>query len=238
MEEKLEKISLLIGKNVISIYEGENLGIIQNVVFDDKFNKIILLELFDEQSEKEFVIETKYIFSVNDVVIIKNKDCLIEKNNIDIKSKNPTNFGVYDIEGKYIGKITDIKLDEKFNTSCFELNNGKTFTQHELLNVGKNVAILQPAKKNKISDFKSKPKFLTNNKKNTMVTIEATNRITSPKKVLTDNYSFLIGRKLDKNIYSENKQLIAKKHSTITPQIIDIASQNGKLKELTNSSLT
>ena len=67
---------------------------------------------------------------------------------------------------------------------------------------------------------------------------EQPKQIVVPKKMLTTSFDFLIGRKVGQNLYAENGQLIAKKQSKITNHIIDIASQNGKLKELTTYSVT
>lgn len=236
----MEKVSLLVGKPVVSVFEGKMIGYVNNVIFDNKFSKIDWLQFFDEESESEYIISTKDIYSLVDVVVIKNSDCVFLKNTLDIDAKNPVNFSVFSVEGKKIGKICDILLDEKLKTTCFEIDNKTSLNLHQFLNIGKNVAILKTKKQNKLSNFKSKTKIKVQNlNQNNIVTIEKIkNKITSPKKILTDNYSFLIGRKLDKNIYAENNQLIAKKQSTITSHIIDVASKNGKLKDLTNSSIT
>ena len=241
LEDNLEKVSLLIGKSVISIFDGEMIGFVKNVVFDKTFSKIEWLEIFDENSDKEYYLNTKDIYSLADVIVIKNNDCLYLKQTLDIDAKNPINFSVFTTEGKKIGKIADVEIDKKLKTQFFIISD-KNIALNKILNIGKNIAILQPEKLTKLSIYKSKAKFSANHsKKNNLVTIENKilnrNKITVPKKVLTDNFSFLIGRKLDKNIYTDNKQLIAKKQSIITSQIIDIASKNGKLKELTYSSV-
>ena len=233
---------MLVGKPVVSIYEGKMIGFVKNVIFDVKFGKIDWLELFDEKSENQFVVATKDIFAVDDVITTKNDDCIFQKSLVDLEEKNPMNFPVFSTEGKSVGKIVDIELDDKLKTSCFVLNNGEKIMPNQMLNIGENIAIIQPEKTTKLSYFRPNSKILANaTKTKNLVTIEnksfSQNKITVPKKVLTDNFNFLIGRKLDKNIYADNRQLIAKKHSIITSQIIDVASKNGKLKELTFSSI-
>lgn len=238
---KLKKISVLVGKPIVSIFEGKMIGYVKNVIFDDKINKIDWIEFFDEENENEFVISAKDVYAIDDIITIKNNDCVIPKNIVALEEKNPINFSVVSVDGKNVGKIIDIELDDKLKIDCFVINNNSKILPNQMLNIGKNIAVLQPEKTTKISHYKPNTKIFTKNvKTNNLVTIENKsfnqNKITVPKKILTDNFSFLIGRKLDKNIYTDNKQLIAKKHSIITSQIIDVASKNGKLKELTYSS--
>ena len=241
LEDNLNKISMLVGKPVVSIFEGKMIGYVKNAFFDDKFTKIDWLELFDKESENEYVIATKNVYSLDDIVVIKNTDCILQKETIELNKKSPVNYPVFSTNGKNCGKICDIVFDEKFKTVCFEIDKDTTYKPNQFLNIGQNVAIIQPQKQTKLSNFKSKPKIATKNiSANNIVTIQnnTQNKISSPKKILTDSYDFLIGRKLDKNIYADNKQLLAKRNSIITSNIIDNASKNGKLKELTNSSIS
>lgn len=50
--------------------------------------------------------------------------------------------------------------------------------------------------------------------------------------MITTNYEFLIGRKIERNIYSQNRELIAKKNSKITTNTINLARMFGKTREL------
>lgn len=215
------------------------LGIINNVLFNDNFSKIEWIEFFDDNNDFEYIISAKNIFYIDDAVIIKNCDCVLNATTVAFEKRNPVNFSVFSTTGKNFGKIVDVELDDKLCVHFFVLQNESKILPNQILNIGKNVTILQPEKSVKISNFKTKHKIPVQNIQNSVVKIENIhkNKITNPKKILTDNYSFLIGRKLDKNIYAENKQLIAKKQTVITSHIIDIASKHGKLKELTNSSI-
>lgn len=53
---------------------------------------------------------------------------------------------------------------------------------------------------------------------------------------LTANFNFLVGRKMEKNIYSQNKELIARKNVKITQEIINKAKLHCKLRELVKYS--
>ncbi len=72
---------------------------------------------------------------------------------------------------------------------------------------------------------------LTNDKQNNYKAILA------PINVLSNNYDFLIGRKVNKNIFANNKELIIKKNFKIMHKHIELASTYNKLRELVNYSI-
>lgn len=235
LEDKLYKISSLVGKPVVSIFEGHMVGYVKNVLFDEKLKKINYFEFFDEE-ENEYLVTSKDIYAIDDAIVVKNCNCIMPKDTVDLKEKSPVNFLVFLTNGKKIGKICDVEVDKKLKTLCFEIDNKTELSTNQILNIGKDIAILKTNNMTKLANYKPKNKIITQKiATDNIVTIQ--NKITTPKKLLTDNYRFLIGRKLDKNIYAQNNQLIAKKQTLITSNIIDIASKNGKLKELTNSSI-
>ena len=148
-------------------------------------------------------------------------------------------YKVYTQTGKFIDKVFDIEFDDKLNVKNIYLKDQNVLDKKMVLSIGKNVIIQKENKSTKISSF-APNKVKTENGSNLVEIMETeqTKQIVVPKKVLTTSYEFLIGRKVGQNLYAENGQLIAKKQSKITSHIIDIASQNGKLKELTTYSLT
>ena len=241
MEGKLEKFSKLIGKIVVSIYDGKILGMINGAFFDKKCEKLEWINFFDDESQEEYFVMTKNIFSMGDAVMLKNADCMHPQDAIFDAGINPINFIIFSVNGKENSKISDVNFDEKFCTINFETSSGISFAPKDFLNIGKNVAILKDNSNTKLSNFKTKVKIQApkdaQNQKVKIFDEENQAQIAVPKKILMQNYNFLIGRKLEKNIYADNKQLIAKKQSKITPQIIEVASKSGKLKDLTNSSI-
>lgn len=58
----------------------------------------------------------------------------------------------------------------------------------------------------------------------------------STPQTITTNFNFLIGRKMEKNIYSQNKELIARKNVKVTQDIINKAKLHCKLRELVKYS--
>ena len=243
----MKKISELLGKPVISIYNGNIEGFINNVFCNDKLTKIEYLQFFDDENQGEKLSSIKNIYHIGeDAITIKNNDDVFVENTIMNVGINPINFDLYTINGKKVSKISDVEFNDKFAIKNIICQDGQTLSSKQILKLGKNVAIKSESKNAvKISNFKSKAKIL-NSDSHQNIKVEIQNELPLipkskisplPKKLVTGGYEFLIGRKVDKNIYSDNKELIIKKQSKITSAIIDVASKNGKLKELTTSSI-
>ena len=239
----MEKISNLVGKPVVSIYEGNIEGYVKGVFVDRELSKITMLSIFDDESQIEkFVNLIDLVTLGDDAVMIKNNQNILLNETFAVEDANPIGFKVFDIEGKYFGKIADVEFDENLTLQSIVLQDKQILNKSNVLKVGKNLIIKSIENKVKISKFKPKTRIFDKKQKNVKVEIQEDSTQKKPtraypKKVLTRGYEFLIGRKVGRNIYTENNQLIAKKQSKITSQTIDTASQNGKLKELTTYSV-
>lgn len=238
----MENILKLLGKPVISIYNGNLQGYVKNVLVDKKFEKILWLEIFDDESQDEKLVDMKSVFSLNnDAVMTKNDENTYIYNTINANCINPIGFKVYCLNGKYDSKIADLFFDEKLKINSILLQNGSTLLTKNIFNIGDNI-VIKSEQNVKLSNFKPKAKIrIENNVVDQKIEAMDSKNVSTikahPNKILTAGYEFLIGRKVGQNIYSETKQLLIKKNSKITGQIIDIASQNGKLKELTTYSI-
>ncbi|HAJ77827.1 MAG TPA: hypothetical protein DCO89_02015 [Clostridiales bacterium] len=237
----MENVLKLLGKPVVSIYNGTLEGFVKNILVDKKLKKIAWLEIFDDENQDEKILDATNIYALNnDAIMIKNNEKLYVANTIDTNCINPIGYKVYNINGKYENKITDLVFDEKLYVKSIVLQDDLLLDEKSVLNVGNNI-IIKTDETVKIQYFKPKSKIkLSINKEEKVEALEEKNAViikSHPNKILTAGYEFLIGRKVGQNIYSETKQLLVKKNSKITNQIIDIASQNGKLKELTTYSV-
>ena len=243
----MKKISELLGKPVISIYNGNIEGYINNVFCNNRLTKIEYLQFFSDENQEEKLSPIKNVYCVGeDAITIKKSEDVFVENTIMNIGINPINFDLYTINGKKLSKISDIEFNDKFAIKGIICQDGQTLSNKQILKLGTNAAIKsEPKNTIKISNFKSKAKIL-NSDSHQSIKVEIQNELPLipkskvsplPKKVVTGGYEFLIGRKVDKNIYTDNKELIIKKQSKITGAIIDAASKNGKLKELTTSSI-
>lgn len=235
----MKTVSNLIGKPILSVYEGRIEGYIRNILFDKKMNKICILQFFDDITQEEKIIEFKNIYHIGqDAIITKNSNCVLLDTISDDNFVSPINKDVYNTSGEKVGKVIDVFLNEKNEVENLCLQNQNTLSVSEILNVGKNV-ILQKCKNVTLSQFKSKAKIIKESGEKIKVEIQQT-PITAPKtpkKLVSGSIDFLIGRKLTKNIYADNGELLAKKQTKINNVILDLICKNGKLKELTINSL-
>ena len=236
----MERITKILGKPVLSIYDGEFIGYIKNVFVDEKLRKVLWLCIFDDNTEEEKIISPKGVYSFEgNAVMIKNKADIFLAGTIITKDISLIGYKIYSLDGTVTGKITDIEVDSKLYITNIFQQNDEQFDKTTVLKIGNSIIIQKNSKTDKLNDFRPRQISdlqISNNRKVVALKEQNQNKI-QPTKLLTDGYGFLIGRKVGQNIYSENGTLLAKKQSVITAHLIDTASQNGKLKELTTYSL-
>ena len=236
----MENVSKLLGKPVINIYDGVLEGYIKNILVNTKLEKVVWVEIFDDNTQEDKIINIKDIYYLNnDAVMIKNNSNVFIAETVNTSCINPIGYKIYTLEGKYQNKVADLIIDDKNKINKILLSDGEKLEYYSILKVGNGIIIKKEKKNMKITNFKPKSISSLNNWPEQSVEI-MNNTIqisTNPKKLLATGFEFLVGRKVGQNIYSENKQLIIKKQSKITPHIINIASKNGKLKELTTYSI-
>ena len=266
------KITEILSKPVVSILNSKTEGIIKNAIFDKNFKRLKWLVMFDNNEHlEEKTLNINNIFSCgeNAVIIKDGQDLSLEASCVKIGEKYlPINNNVYTYLGKFIGKVNDIVLDDKYYIKSLIINN-EEININEIITCGENVVIIQDnVKKLNIKNIKRKKKSEVNilnlktnkeqvvnilNENNNEITenenneplfeTEETKKVkyvlnecaTLPKTFIANN-ELLIGRKLEKNIYSQNKELIAKKNSKITSDTINKAKMFYKLRELTKYS--
>ncbi len=240
MEVDLENISKLLGKPVINIYDGNLEGYVKNVLVDANLKKVVWAEIFDDNTQEDTILSFKDIFCLNnDAIMIKNNSGVLIAETVDTLCINPIGYKIYSLDGKYEDKVLDIVFDEKYKITKILLTDNRVLEHENILKIGNGIIIKKENRHVNISAFR--PKTMINTAIQTEQTVETLDNkkplSSNPKKLLATGFEFLIGRKVGQNIYSENKQLIIKKQSKITPHIINLASQNGKLKELTTYSI-
>lgn len=103
----------IIGKKVISLYECEFIGTVNNIYLNKKRNKIVIFEIINNNDEKQF-LSTNDVFSLNDAVIIKSSQNLITEFEFDFNSVSPVliNKEVFSEKGSYFGRVRDIVLKD------------------------------------------------------------------------------------------------------------------------------
>lgn len=233
------KVSEIISKDIISVYEGQTIGTIKNITFNHNLTKVDKFILFHDEAEATSCIEKNNIYALSeDGLMVKN----ISK--IDFFSEtenNPLNKKIYSISAVDYGKISDIFLDEKCNVIKIVTTKQKEFLPTDILKFGDYVCIINDKEsKVKISSFKPKTKFSTPTiLENIQVKIfnmeenqeQEVQPPPLPQRITTDLQN-LIGKKVSKTILGRNNELIIKQYGVISKQTIEKAKIHNKTKDL------
>ncbi len=235
----MSKVSNIISSYVVSVYNGQIEGIVNNILFNNKKQaKYLVISQNDEQF---LVLETKDIYKTGEgAVIIKNSDVLSLMESSELKMKecfSPINSIVVSIDGNYIGHVSDIELDNKYNIKNFIVD-GQVFELNKVINISESAIIINTLDiKTSLSKFKSKTKIVMGNERITNQTVSVmSNQTILPNRTML-NYNFLIGRKVSKDILNFNGEIIIKENQTVNSKVLDIARINGKLRELIKVSM-
>lgn len=235
----MSKVSNIISSYVVSVYNGQIEGIVNNILFNNKKQaKYLVISQNDEQF---LVLETKDIYKTGEgAVIVKNSDVLSLMESSELKMKecfSPINSIVVSIDGNYIGHVSDIELDNKYNIKNFIVD-GQVFDLNKVINISESAIIINTLDiKTNLSKFKSKTKIVIGNERITNQTVSVmSNQTILPNRTML-NYNFLIGRKVSKDILNFNGEIIIKENQTVNSKVLDIARINGKLRELIKVSM-
>lgn len=235
----MSKVSNIISSYVVSVYNGQIEGIVNNILFNNKKQaKYLVISQNDEQF---LVLETKDIYKTGEgALIVKNSDVLSLMESSELKMKecfSPINSIVVSIDGDYIGHVSDIELDNKYNIKNFIVD-GQVFDLNKVINISESAIIINTLDiKTSLSKFKSKTKIVMGNERITNQTVSVmSNQTILPNRTML-NYNFLIGRKVSKDILNFNGEIIIKENQTVNSKVLDIARINGKLRELIKVSM-
>lgn len=251
-------LSELKNLSVLSLFEGELLGVVDKLYFDKKLRKLIELELIGE-NDTRLLLPTKNIYHIGkNAITVKNNQAVSLKVEESELNPAPLDFKAYSIKGEYLGVIKEMNLTDKFLTEKFALDNNSTLEIKGLASSGKNtiifydqtskvnVAKFVPVKTPKI--FKSKrgvtakvlPIETDFNFKNENQTTQVDSvNLSEPKNAVViekpkenQNAEFLLGRVCSKDIFNFNNELLIKAHSVVNKKNLKEINKYGKLREL------
>lgn len=298
----MKKITDFLGKPVLSLYESTTQGIIKDCLFDKNFKKLKYLVLFEDgELQEEKILNVANIYSLGEnAIIIRNSMELKDSSVLCNETSNAINNSAYNTNGKFLGVVSDLIIQDNFNIEKVILSNGVEIENNLILNSGKDIIMIKDENSSiKLCNFKSKTTI--NNKEtynkikvqimkpeqsakpeqisqtetlqnlsigqtetlqsnqdiqsqsnnSTIISTENTqtnNTLSLSEKqskkqrtiltedclptISTTKVNFLIGRKVSKNIYSFNHELIIKKNTRINEKIILLAKTHSKFKEL------
>ncbi len=250
----MNKLSNILGRPIISLYNGQIEGTIINASFDKKMQKIKYLLILNEPIETTTddvlneikVLPTKEVYNIGqDAIVVRNNSCISNYSSLEpnIQYMNPINAEVYTVLGTRLGKILDINFDDSFNVISCAIDNDTNILIEKLAVLGDGLVLMQDKdkvvsinrfniKKPKIKETNEPIKILRNDISLDKHTINLDKMPTALPLKITGSADLLLGRVVTQTLYNHSKEIIAKKGSIITANTIKSAKQNGKIKEL------
>jgi len=165
METIIIKVSELLGKPVISLLNAETLGIAGDIVFDSKMLTAKAIKILQDDNDNEtetLYIELKHIkdLLLDALCITHKKLTKSEWHGNRLDAKNPINASCYNQDGKKLGTVRDVVLDdfkvteiviEETETNNFIILTPATLLSHSKDNLifndtGKPIKIIAPKK--------------------------------------------------------------------------------------------
>lgn len=230
----MHKISEIISKSVLTLFEGENAGTVNSFLLDEKQNKIKGFFVFNDESEIVNFIQAKDVFAIgNTCLTIKNLNKLRPSFNLN-QDIQIINQEALTIAGDSLGKIKDIYFDNEFSVCSYETSSGVILSPTCLLNIGRDAIFFDIDNINiSISKFKPKSKIEIANFPEIKVSIleDEEEKIAVPSKnsqipIISGNFdeSSFAQTKIINNPTIQNKISVPRKQQILFPQKATAAS--------------
>lgn len=228
--------------SILSLYEGELIGVVNKLYFDKKLKKLLFIELINDDGIK-MMLATKNIYNIGkNAITVKNNQAVSLKIESQELTSCPIGSKAYSINGEYLGLIKEMSFSDKFLTEKISLDNNNILDIENLASCGKNTVIFYDQNSkiniNKFTPQKSPKTFKTEEVATAeILPFDQTSKPT-PQLVkensqpTTQNSDFLIGRKCTKDIFNFNNEILIKCNSVITKKNLKDINKFGKLREL------
>lgn len=223
--------------SVLSLYEGELLGVVDKLYFDNKLKKLLEIELIGEDGVR-LTLPTKNIYHIGkNAITVKNNQAVSLKTGENELCLCPVGSKAYSIMGEYLGTIKEICFTEKYLTNKISLDNNTSLEINQLASVGKNTVIFYEDTKVDLKKFT--PNKTPKTFKNENVQVAQIMPVELPKeevevfkKPTIQQTNFLLGRVCTKDIFNFNNEILIKAHTIINKKHLKEINKFGKLREL------
>ncbi len=245
----MKRLSDYLGRQIINLAAAKEEGVIINGILDDKLKRLAYFVIVNEENyeETELFAPLKAVLQGTDILYIKDCKCLEQLDPKYIKS--PLKARVFNSDGELVGNVNDIIFDDKGNCTSLQLENGE-IPQSEVIIASSSIVTVKGLQK--IRATRKKLAAPAPAVSETMNVSEATvlpplalngpdeiekhiENAEQPPRIIAD-YSFLLGRKVIKNIRSHDSKVLIAENTVINDAVVKTASINGKLVELTINS--
>lgn len=233
------KVSQLITLPIINIYNLKIEGHVENVVFNHNKKTLELLKIYDESLETYKAIKFQDIYSItNTAIFIKNASKITLYENAEYlfnNLSNPINTPAFLLNSNKLGAISDISINQKGLIENIIINNAE-YSANKIVGFSNDLLLLSDTPIN-LKKFKPIPLKIKQviTQQNTQPVVSILNSTITPKREITDQ-TFLLNRKVLKDIKTPNGEIIVRQNSTVTMSTINKVKYYGKLKELAFNS--
>lgn len=228
------KVSQLISLPVINIFNLKIEGYIEKTYFNTEQKRLEYVKVYDETSDIYKTVKFNDILSIsNSAIFIRNssKITLFENTEYLIeKLASPINAQTFILSEDYVGNLTEIFIDNKGVITSLIVND-KEYSPCNIIGMSNSLILLSLNKKisiNKYKPYTKKIKSPSTHIGEPIVTI-LNSQITTQKET---NYSFLLNRKILKDIKNQNGEIIAHQNTIVKTSTLNKLKYYGKLKEL------
>ena len=215
------KITELAGKKLIDVNTARDLGAITGVAWSKSPLGCAII------TDEGRYTATK-IFSVKDAVSVLDPQ--------PAENYEELNLGkiAYDTTGKYLGKLSEVELNNTLKIGSAHLddgtvaNRGKIYAVGDVILIRARTPVTKPAADSKITKAKSE-------NEQTESAAGKTKKLTTARWLQNRRYgdfSFLIGKTVDKNITNFQGELMIKQGQKVSNTTLRQAKVSGKLIEL------
>ena len=222
--------------SVLSLFEGELVGVVDKLYFDKKLKKLMELELIGEDGVR-LTLPSKNIYHVGkNAITIKNNQCVSVKVDKSDFVPCPVQSKAFSINGEFLGVVKELSFNDKFFTEKIVLDNEAVLSSTDLASFGKNTIVFYD-KSAKIDVKKFNPeKAISNGKviENDHVQQSQPDQPKTEKQqnIKVQSAEFLLGRICTKDIFNFNNELLIKAHSVVNKKNLKEINKFGKLREL------
>ena len=206
------KITELVGKKLIDVNTARDLGMTRGIAWSKQALSCAIIT-------DEGCWSAERIFSVKDAVSV------VEPKLVENYDELTLGKLAYDTTGKYLGKLAEIEFGNTLKIGYAHLDCGTPFTRGKLYALG-DVLLIRARTPTKTARKKTKtPNEQPPKSKKLTTALWLQNR-------RYGDFSFLIGKTVDKTITNFQGELMIKQGEKVTSTILRQAKVSGKLIEL------
>lgn len=187
--------------------------------------------MLDKRSGKCLFVTDNAVYAADTITYLRDEIRLTNAAKTEPCATVCINQSVYDLNGKFVGQVSEVELGKTAKFAKITVENGSTYTKGKIGAIGDIVIVKLPSQKKPRERSSVKQQRPNNNNAVTANPADSP-RKPYPNKRRYGDFSFLIGKTTDKNIKNFYGEIMIKRGEKITVDILRQAKLSGKLVEL------